>query len=177
MEEIINKTIQDIKDKLEWAKRSLEKLKTNRTDKNEIQDNFWSFLTAFKTIWFYYNRMIEELTPNLSKEKRKDIINNWKSQKLSENEQISWDILHELRNQDTHNVPVKTNYEIRLEILTDYDDAVFTDYDDTPFSADVEVIFVIYNGNEYEIEYLTNNGIECINKLIKYLPNLKNNWC
>jgi hypothetical protein len=181
MDELIKNTINDINEKLGWANRSFDKLKKNRKEKNEIHDNFWAFLTAFQQTWYYYNRLIKELTPNLSKEERKklsfSLINNWKINQLTESERFSWDLLQKLRNDDAHRVPVKANYEIKVVFLTDFDDTVFTDYDGTPFCEDSEEISVIFNEKEYNIEYLAKNGIESINKLIKYLPNIKNNWC
>ena len=115
--------------------------------------------------------MIKELTPDLSEEKRKELslslINNWKVNQLNESERISWNILQELRNNDTHSVPVKPNYEIKIVFLTDFDDTVFADYDGTPFCEDSEEISVLFNEKEYDIEYLAKNGIESIKKLIK----------
>ena len=179
MDKLIKVTIDDINVKLGWAIRSFDKLIANKKNINEIQDNFCSFLTAFQQSWNYYNRLIEELTPELSKEKRKElslrVINDWKVNQLSQNERISWKILQKLRNNDTHRAPVQTNYEIKIVLLTDYDGAIFTDYDGTHFSATSEVIYVIFNNNEYDIEYLAINGIESIKKLIKYLPSIKNN--
>jgi hypothetical protein len=180
MDNFVRNATNDINVKLDWAIRSFDKLMSNKKDKNEIQDNFWSFLTAFQTPWFYYNRLIKELTPELSDKKRKElsvkVINAWKSTELSENERISWDILQDLRNEDTHIIPIKTNYEIKIVVLTDFDDVVLTDYDGTPLISNSEEIFVIFNQKEYGIECLAKNGIESVKKLIEYLPNI-NNWC
>lgn len=180
MNNFVSNATNDINEKLAWAVRSFDKLLINKKDKNEVQDNFWSFLYAFQTSWFYYNRLIKELTLELSKSKReelsKNVINAWKSTELSLNERNSWDILQGLRNEDTHSTPIKANYEIKIVILTDFNDEVFIDYDGTPFSSISEEIFVIYNQKEYGLEFLARNGIESVKKLIKYLPNIKNNW-
>ena len=181
MDNYIRNAVNDINVKLDWAIRSFDKLMSNKKDKNEIQDNFWSFLTAFQTSWFYYNRLIKELTPDLSDKKRKElsvkVIDFWKSTELSENERISWDILQDLRNEDTHRIPIKTNYEIRIVVFADSDGAILVDSDGAYLTGNSEEIFVIFNGKEFDIEYLAKNGIDSVKKLIEFLPNIKNNWC
>jgi hypothetical protein len=181
MDNFIEKAIRNIDEKLGWASRSFDKLQANKKDQNEIKDNFWSFLSAFQQGWYYFNKLIVELTPDLSKKKQEDLsktlINDWKIMNLTESQRISWDVLNRLRNHDTHYDPVKANYEIRLELITDSDGDIFTDYDGTPFMANCGGVYITFNNKEYDIEFLITNGLDSIRKLIEYLPNIKNNWC
>jgi len=48
-------TVAHISEKLDWAIRSLARIQQSNHDRLQIQDNFWSFLTAFKQSWFYYS--------------------------------------------------------------------------------------------------------------------------
>lgn len=181
MDNIIKKVICDIDEKLGWANRSFHKLKANKKDQDENNDNFWSFLSAFQQGWYYFNKLIVELTPNLSKKKREDLskslINDWKKKNLTDSQRISWDVLNKLRNHDTHYDPIKANYEIRLKLLTDYNGSIFTNYDGTPFVAYCDALCINYENKEYSIEFLCTNGLDCIRKLIEYLPNIKINCC
>ena len=76
-------TVNNINEKLGWATRSLDKIRTSNHNKIDIQDNFWSFLTAFKQAWFNYNHLIAQKNPDLSSKQRNKlsigIIENWKN--------------------------------------------------------------------------------------------------
>ncbi|WP_289056257.1 hypothetical protein [Carboxylicivirga marina] len=173
----VDNAICNIETKLDWAIRSYNKMLSSSDDNDELKDSFWSFLSAFQTSWFYYNKLIEELYPDLSTKKRKqkslEIINSWKKRELSESELKSWDTLQTLRNEDTHRIPLKANYELRSDIATDFNGDVFTDYDGTPFTIEADHVFVVFNQEEFSIKYLAENGIESIRKLMQFLPRLK----
>lgn len=176
MNELVNKTILDINEKLGWANNSFDKLVINKKDVNEVQYNFWSFLTAFQQSWFYYNKLIKELNPTLQGEKLKalslKIINDWKENDLDEKERISWDVLQTLRNHDTHFDPVKANYEIKFVSLADCNGYLLKDRDGAYLLVKSEELIIQFNEKEYDLENLVTNGIKCVNKLIDYLPNI-----
>ena len=173
MDSLLDTAKQDIQEKLEWAKRSFQKLQKNKNDYSEIKDNFWSFLSAFQQSLNYYNKFIEESksykSKNQLKKTKKELINNWKSKMLTNDENVAWEVLNKLRNHDTHNNPVQPNYEIKLMLCVDDDESVFLDYDGVPFVIPSKRIGLYYDNKKYDIEYLCQNGIISIEKLIEDL--------
>lgn len=170
-------TVERIKDKLAWAIRSLNKIKNSQHDKIEIQDNFWSFITAFQNAWNYYNHLIALKNPDISSKKRssigKQIIELWKKNKLSESEKKSWDVLQGIRNYDTHTEPVKPEIIERETILVGDMGSYLVDEQDRFLSGGtITQYFVYFNGVEFEILEIANNGINAIKKLIDYIPTL-----
>ena len=115
-------TVNNINDKLNWSIRSLDKIKFSQHNKIEIQDNFWTFLTAFHSGWNYYNRLISLLYSEISKRKQSEkaniLIVDWKNKELTEAEKSSWNILNKLRNSDMHNEPIKPEIIEREYLLT-----------------------------------------------------------
>lgn len=174
MNEITSKNTIKINDKFCWAIRSSEKIKLNKTDKNELQDNFWSFLTAFQQIWYYFSGFIQELNPHISKNKisrlSQAIIEEWKCEMLNEAEKKSWDILHKLRNYDTHSAPVTSNYILKNKLLISNGKKILTTNTGKYLTFSSGNITVLFEGKEYDIDKLTSNGLTAINKLIDYMP-------
>lgn len=178
MDSIINKTILELNEKLGWAVRSYDKILENKKNKIELQDNFWSFLSAFQQIWFYFSKMIQELYPNLSKKKLSNLsitlIEQWKKENLNEKEKVSWKILQELRNEDTHRTPVSSNYTLKEGLLMTENEKILITEDGKLITVTSESIFVVFEDKEYNIETLSTNGISAIKKLIKYIPDIMN---
>jgi len=177
MDEITIKTIFEVNDKLGWAIRAYEKIRKNKKDKYELQDNFWSYLSAFQQAWFYFSKLVQELNPDLSKKKlselSKTLIEEWKYEKLNDTEKTSWEILQKLRNDDTHRAPVNSNYVIKKHALKTNSGKILTTNSGKILVGTSEKTIVLFEGKEHDIERLTSNGISAIRKLINYMPLIK----
>ena len=176
MDELTANTIREIEEKLGWAKRSVQKIKDNPENENELKDNFWSFLAAFQQAWFYTGKFIAEKHPELSKIKRdsliKIIINDWKENNLTENEINAWNILNQLRNSDVHDKPALPNYEIRTHFITTIDGKfIVTTIGGKRIVAQSKNLNIFFKGKEHNIYLLMSGGISSVQKLLSFLPN------
>jgi hypothetical protein len=177
MDSGVSQTIDSIREKLDWAIRSLDRIKRSNDSKIVIQDNFWSFITAFQQAWYYYNNLIQIKTPEISSKQRneigKHIIERWKMDKLTGEEKISWDILQAIRNYDTHTEPILPIIIERETMLIDDVGTCLVDDQGRVLSLGKTTQYFVYlNKNEYEILQLANNGIKAIKKLLDLILTL-----
>ncbi|SDS11309.1 hypothetical protein SAMN05216490_0564 [Mucilaginibacter mallensis] len=170
-------TVNNITDKLDWGIRSLKKIQISNHDKLEIQDNFWSFLTAFQNAWNYYNHLIALKNPSLNSKQRNkvgiELIENWKKSKLSDQEIAAWDILNKLRNTDTHLKPVKPEIiERELMLVTDMGFYLVDDQGRFLSAGAIIKYYIYFNEAEHDIIELAEHGVSAIKKLIDFIPTL-----
>ncbi len=175
----IKTTILDLKVKLGWAERCYSKMKQNKTDLQEIQDNFCGFLAAFQQTRYYFENMLLEKHQGLSGSKRKklkiSVIEGWKTDFLNNNECMSWNVLNELRNGDTHRKPVQANYEIKnFALSAGFGKAIWAG-PGKAIGFTSKNYLVAYQNIDYDMFSLTENGISTIKKLIDFV-NDENNW-
>jgi hypothetical protein len=171
-------TVAHISEKLDWAIRSLARIQQSGHDRLLIQDNFWSFLTAFKQSWFYYFHLVADLNPHLTSKQRNklgiEIIEKWKEKKLNPEEQTCWNVLQALRDFDTHSQPLLPTVEEREGILANELGQLLMADDNTVLSlGTMTFYFIRYEGQEYQVINLANNGISALRKLLQFIPEIK----
>jgi hypothetical protein len=177
MNNITQNTLEQINTKLEWAIRSIKKIENSNKDKIEIQDNFWSFLTAYQQIWFYFNRWIEIqfplLKPNERKEFAKNMIETWKTTKLDDAERNAWDTLQKLRNHDTHREPIYPEVIEKTIVFHNGQGIVFRNSEGKIFcTKDIKHV-VQLDEIEYNVFSLSHYGIIAVKKLIEFIHEIK----
>ena len=170
-------TVYNITQMLEWSSRSLENIKTSEHSKIVIQDNFWSFITGFKTSWYYFCRWTNEISPNLSKQEIKclriNTIEEWKGNNLNESEVLAWDVLQKVRDNNTHEKPIFPKIE-EIDHFLDIGDGSFLDTGNGGFLITKQEVkyFITFEDEKYEIIELAINGLNAFKKLIKFIPKI-----
>lgn len=165
--------IKSIEDKIGWSERSYKNLSDKKKEYLEIQDSFWSFLSSTQQIKYYFSKFITDTNKELSDKKRspliKDKLDEWKKSILVEEEVLSWNLLNELRNGDTHDEPVMANYEIKNFNLSDGMGNVISAGNGLILSFGIEGYYVRYKNKDYDIKTLSKNGLISSKKLLEYL--------
>jgi hypothetical protein len=165
--------IENLNEKLGWAERCFQLIKSNRSNENIVNDNFWGFLTAVQQSWYYLNRFNDDLNQGMSKRKKsnfsKQEIENWKNTKLTTEEKDSWNLINKLRNQDTHEAPVKPNYRIVRRVFRTKGGKIFVNGNGKILVSTGKYIEVIFENKIYNIDVIGETGITAIKKLIEYI--------
>ena len=103
-------------EKLGWAQRSLERMKSAPKDDHvAVQDHFWSFLHAAHLVWFYFGRWARSLGKPKGEAKR--LVARWQAHHLTPPEATVWDALMGLRSRDAHVEPVATQQRVSNALL------------------------------------------------------------
>jgi hypothetical protein len=105
----VNQTEQNMREKLEWAERSLARMKEAKLkgDDAAVQDHFWSLLHACRLIWFYLGEFVKSSgDPNKTAKK---LMDQWQALELTSDEQEIFKVLADLRTEDVHTKPVSTD--------------------------------------------------------------------
>ena len=136
-----------------------------------------AFYPPSNKLGFTFRKRIKDLNPHLTKgllsDLSKTLIEEWKNEYLNDAERISWKILQQLRNDDTHRAPVNSNYELKEHELITKSGQIITTIDGNIIVFASENITVLFEGKEFDILGLTLNGISAIRKLINYMPLIK----
>lgn len=184
MDKYTNEAIQNITKKLDWAKWSSDKLLKNKTKPDERHFYFWGFLSSFNQSSNYFSRLVDQLNKSINSEHKckkckkyplnaKDAINYWAKNVLNDDEKKCCRLLLDIRIQNTHDVPVYTDYKLSFESFSDFDKEEFSINGGHIIGEDNEEITVEYKEEIYKFDYLVKHGLASINKLIIYLPKVK----
>jgi hypothetical protein len=159
--------IRNLNEKLGWAERSHQRIVADLKNEDNVKDHFWSYLTAVQTAWFYFSRWVKE-NPTII-ESANVLIDRWKIDNLNNDERDSWDLLRNLRNEDTHDNPVSANYSIVKKLLISANGEFLVTADGKFFVTESQQLQVEYNHQQYDIASLVVHGLSCLNKLIQFI--------
>ncbi|MVN76907.1 hypothetical protein GO988_11285 [Hymenobacter sp. HMF4947] len=84
-------------------------------DLSEAKQAFWSFLQAYQQIRFYHGVWMKQIN---KPGKATAELDKWKALFLTPEQIQAWDLLNQLRNQDTHDSPVLPDIKAIPQVLS-----------------------------------------------------------